>query len=110
MIGALFLFIFWIAFALGFYFLTLAFAGRRQHFWWAGLCFYVFSMFAAFSFGTYSLILAIICWVVAAGYSLNWLKKRRHALAAVPVGVLIWLPLVKYIDDFYLFYPLHLIP
>ncbi|ASS77041.1 hypothetical protein CIG75_20470 [Tumebacillus algifaecis] len=105
MLGDLFSFLFWCSFALGCLFLILAFRLHHTYYWWAGLCFYTLSFLAAFSFGTATLIITIICWVLAAGYSLRWLRTKRQALACVIVCVLLWLPIVKYVDDYYLFFP-----
>ncbi|TCP52678.1 hypothetical protein EV586_10852 [Tumebacillus sp. BK434] len=108
MLGALILLLCWGSFALSFFFAAFAIIKDHKYFWWAALSSYVFSFFAAWSIGLFTLVFTFIFLVFAAGFTFGWFKKRRYSVAAVPIGVLLWYLAFKNIDDYYLFYPFQL--
>ncbi|ARU60957.1 hypothetical protein CBW65_07560 [Tumebacillus avium] len=109
MLSGLILFLCWGSFALSFFFVAFALIKNRKYFWWAALSSYVFSFFASWSIGLFTLVFTFIFLIFAAGFTFGWYKKAWHSVASVPLGILLWYPAFKYIDDAYLFFPLHFI-
>jgi hypothetical protein len=75
-------------------------------YWVAGILMYIFNYLAAFSIGLYTLSFTFVLWTLALAHSLGWIKRFRDSVAAVFIGLIIWIVVVSAVDDYWLFRPI----
>ncbi|MBD8026221.1 hypothetical protein H9636_06065 [Ureibacillus sp. Re31] len=86
---------------------------------WFYLCslfLYFISFVGAFSVGLYIIFGAIVSLLFGLSVSLKILTKKRNpysvltiSIVIVAISFILWYLLVRYIDDFYIFYPFTLL-
>lgn len=90
-------------------FAIVAFMGKPKPawFWAAALAMYMFSFLGSFSIGLYTLVIVFCLLALAIAHSFHWIKSRTHSVSTVAAAIFAWAISIKYVDDYWLFYPFH---
>lgn len=85
-------------------------AFRDPRWYWIGtLVVYVLSFLGSWSIGLYMLSIAVVMLSLGVGHAAGWVRKTWHSLLATAVGIGVWYLAVNMIDDYWLFWPLHVL-
>lgn len=88
-------------------FVGLAISTSRRYLWGAVVTSWIGSFLGSFSIGLLTLVATFVLLALALADLFGWLTNGVRAAIAVACGVVAWWILVRYVDDYWLFFPIH---
>jgi hypothetical protein len=85
----------------------LAVSVSRRFLWLAALSSWLLSFLGSFSIGLYTLVITFVTLALAIGFTTGWIRGYIGELLAAASGIVSWACAVRWIDDYWLFFPLN---